>query len=231
MIRLHVVANALLLWLGYYWLGVGESSIPRLLWSAVVALVLVSAAVLIHGAALAATPESRVVESVKGTARHLGLLLGLALVALVVYGLLAWWKGYSETPALNIASWLTLKTRKPVKPASVQSVFNAVLWIVRWVVVPWVFVPLAGAIARDGRAGVSLKAWKRSKIYWVAVPVLLVVALWAPLKLVGWVPHFESFTMQMVSFTMRAVLAYVLFVGGLLGLERWTSRLSGEAAS
>ena len=38
----HALANALLLWLGYYWLGLGEGRAAALSWSALVALALVS---------------------------------------------------------------------------------------------------------------------------------------------------------------------------------------------
>ena len=223
MIRLHLIANALLLWLGYYWLGVGESSIPRLLWSAVVALVLIACAVLIHGAALAEPQSGQPIQTVRGTARHLLPLLILAIVVVVLYGALTWWRGYSETPALNIASWLTLKTRKPVKPESVLGVFNFFLWVVRWVALPWVFVPMAASLAKGGWAGVGKATWKRSKVYWVLVPMLLVIAIWVPLKLIGWVPHFSSFAVQVFSFSIRAMIAYALFVGGLMGLARATS--------
>jgi len=36
---LHLFANALILWLGYYWLGIGESRTWTLAWSALVLIV------------------------------------------------------------------------------------------------------------------------------------------------------------------------------------------------
>ena len=38
---LHLVASALILWLGYYWLGVAESRTFTLLWSACVAVLMI----------------------------------------------------------------------------------------------------------------------------------------------------------------------------------------------
>src|ERR1035441_5649999 len=49
---LHLVANALLLWLGYEWLGVGESTRLRLAWSAVYALAVLALVCWLHGATL-----------------------------------------------------------------------------------------------------------------------------------------------------------------------------------
>ncbi|MBV9038542.1 MAG: hypothetical protein JO182_28905, partial [Acidobacteriaceae bacterium] len=49
---LHLIGNALLLWLGYYWLGVGESDTAHLLGSAAIVLGGVCVALFLHGTAL-----------------------------------------------------------------------------------------------------------------------------------------------------------------------------------
>lgn len=221
MLRLHLVVNALLLWLGYYWLGIGESSIPNLLWSALVAMALLCLTLIVHGAAYVSGAGVR--DALRTSVRHLGALLLLALAALLIYGLLGWWKDYSAEPALKIASWLTLKSRKPVKPAVVLRIFDFALWIVRWVVLPWLLVPLAGALTQGGWRGLRKDLWHCPWRYRIAVPVFLIISLWLPLKLLGWVPHFEAFPVQMLSFVARLVLGYVLFVGGLLALAWATS--------
>src|SRR5438552_2499740 len=38
---IHLVGNGLLLWLGYYWLGIGESRASALIWSAAVLVAVV----------------------------------------------------------------------------------------------------------------------------------------------------------------------------------------------
>ena len=50
---MYFAGNALLLWLAYYWLGVGESTISRLIWSAVLAILITAAAVWLHGSGFA----------------------------------------------------------------------------------------------------------------------------------------------------------------------------------
>jgi len=40
--------------------------------------------------------------------------------------------------------------------------------------------------------------------------------------ILGWIPHAGTFTMEMVSFSVRALVAYLLFVGGLLTLTKLT---------
>jgi hypothetical protein len=96
MIRIHVIANVLLLLLGYYWLGVGESSGGRLVWSALLLLILFAGALWTYGGSLA---------SYRDVVRHLLPLAIVAIVALVIYALLHWWRVYSEQPAFQIASY------------------------------------------------------------------------------------------------------------------------------
>jgi hypothetical protein len=221
MIRLHLIANALLLWLAYYWLGVGESSVPRLLWSALLAAAILCGALVLYGAAC--TWQEPLPAALRRALRHLLPLVALALLALFIYALLAWWKTYSSGPAFKIASWLTLKMRRPVRPEAVLGAFNSGLWILRWVVLPWILVPLAAALATGGWAAVSKRIWRRPGLYWLAVPLLLLIALGLPRVLLGWSPLFDSFGLEMASFIARALGAYIFFVAGLLGLAWATS--------
>jgi hypothetical protein len=233
---LHLFGNALLLWSGYYWLGVGESSVRALGWSAFVAVACVCAALWLHGVALAhfrAGGSSGLAAALKSALRNLFPLVLIALAALGIYLLLARWQNYSSQPAFKIASYITLKLRKPLKPAVVSSVFDAVFWIVRWALLPVILLPLAAGIAGLGWSGFRSGFWKLAKrwLYWIEVPALLLCAFWVPLKLIGWVPHMSGFRMEMASFVVRAVVAYLLMAGALLVLEFFTGRGSASAGS
>lgn len=221
----HVVTNALLLWLGYEWLGVGESTIPRLLWSAVFALAILSMACWLHGATFAyfRMPEdSRIAAAFRAVLQHLLPLLLAAIGIMVLYTLLARWADYSPQPALKLASYLTLKFRKPVKPAMVMRVFNVALWLVRWVLLPLVLLPIASGIAARGWRGFAEVGW-RGRV-WLLAPVLLLAGVWLPFVLLGWVPRVGFFWLQMASFTVRIGLAYLLFVAAAVALAFVTSR-------
>ena len=54
-------------------------------------------------------------------------------------------------------------------------------------------------------------------------PLLLLCALWVPFRLLDWVPHMGSFAMEMVSFVVRLLVAYLLFVAAWLLLAFFTS--------
>ncbi len=141
---MHFVTSATALWLGYYWLSVPESRAGMLAWSAAVALFVVLAMSWGCGSGLAFFAEAddrRAVEAWRAGLRHLLPFALAVLVLILLYWLLAAWAGYSAKPVFRIASFLTLKLRKPVRPASVQRIFDVALWLVRWMLIPVLALP------------------------------------------------------------------------------------------
>ncbi len=225
---IHLAGNALLLWLGYYWLGLGESRTGALLWSAVVAAMFGCGVCWLYGAGFGFFAERRVWGAFRAALRHLAPLVAAAIAVVVVYVLLASARDAMDGPGFRLASWLTLTLRKPVKPATVQAVFHAVFWVLRWVVVPVLLLPTGPRIVSRGWAGFgAVGARCRRWLYWLEAPALLLAAVWVPLKLLGWVPHMISFGGEMASFAVRAALAYLLFAAGWLGLAFVTREENG----
>ena len=221
LLLLHFVANALLLGLGYYWLGLGESSGTRLAWSFLVAAVFACLAVWLHGATFAyfrAGDAPNLTSAFRTALRNLVPLIILAVLVLCINGLLEWWRDYNAQATFKIASYLTLKLRKPVKPATILRVFNVLLWMLGWAVLPVILLPLAAEMSTRGWSGVRGQRGARVKrlLYWVEVPLLLTCAFWLPFKLIGWVPRVSGFRMEMTSFLLRLIAAYLLFIGAWL---------------
>ena len=212
----HLAGNALLLWLGYYWLGLGETRAATLAWSALMALLLLTLVCWLEGATFAYFSDKRLLQL-----RRLPSFMALAVGLLAVYWALTQWSDYSSQPAFKVASYLTMTFRKPVKPAPILRLFNLVLWLVRWMVVPALALPIFCGIAAHRHA----RRWW----HWIATPVLLVCAFWLPLRLMGWKPLTGSFAMEMFSFVARLLVAYLLFVGAWLVLVFLTSRGSPRA--
>ena len=216
------LGNAAILGLGYYWLGVGESRAATLAWSAVLALLLLCLACCLHGGLLAFFRQTP--SPARTMLRHLGPFLVAVILAGAVYWALARWAEYSGTPALTIASWCTLKLRKPIKPNTVLRVFNFMLAMVRWVVIPVFVLPMFSGIAARGWRGFSeFGRLRRSRVYWIAAPLLLVCALALPWELIAWVPHVSAFSLEMASLLVRAALAYFLFLCSWIFLASLTS--------
>jgi hypothetical protein len=222
----HLIANALILWLGYYWLGVNESETSTLLWSGFVALVLIAGTCCAYGASLVffgGRENAGTVGAWRTAARNLGPLVLAALVGGLLYWLLS--RVTFQNAAFRVASWMTLTLRKPVTPASVLRVFNGVFWLVQWMVIPVIALPVIGAIARFGwkgfRAfGQGMRVWRT----WIVVPVLLACAFLLPLRIVRWVPEVDGFWGQSASFVARAGVAYLLFGAAWLLLAFTTLR-------
>jgi len=115
---------------------------------------------------------------------------------------------------------LTLKLRKPVKPAAMLRVFNTALWLVRWVVLPVLILPVISAIAvRGWRGFAALNTLRRNWRFWLEAPLLLLAALWLPFRLMAWTPFMSGFWLEFFSLAVRGLVAYLLFVAGLLALE------------
>lgn len=91
---MHLVGNALLLALAYYWLGLGVARAVDVAWSAVLALLIVAGACWLHGSAFA--------QSGRLALRHLPWTVLVGLVAFAAYMALptskSWW----------IARWIVL---------------------------------------------------------------------------------------------------------------------------
>jgi hypothetical protein len=220
LLALHVAANALLMWLAYEWLGVDESSTGKLLLSALDALAILALVCWLYGTTLVwfRSADPKLNASFRTALRHLGGLLLLAVGALAIYGLVVRSEAVVPGAALKTASWLTWTIRKPVKPAAIAAIFNALFWLVRWVALPLVLAPLASSIAVEGRL-----RWKVRRRH-LLVPALALLGLWLPLLIVNWKPSAGGFGAELASFTLRAAVAYALFVGSMLGMARAAGR-------
>ena len=220
---LHLLGNALVLWLGYLWLSMPESDAFHLLGSVLVILLLVSTAVWLHGTAFAffsRIPQFSLPQSAKVALRHLPVLLVLVLVTLLLYYGLHRITNALDEPAFQLASWLTLMTRKPVPPPAVLSLFRGIVWLLQWLALPALLVPAAAAMAAGNFRQWRLRAAK--SLLWQSLIIfgLLLGAVWLPVRLLSWVPKMPNFSAEMASFLLRGAVSYLLFVGFMLLLER-----------
>jgi hypothetical protein len=219
LVLLQVAGNALLLWLGYEWLSVAESTRLRLAVSALDALAILALVCWLHGATFAyfrTVPKTN--EAFRLALRHLAALVMAAILVLALYGLVNWASNAAGQPAFRLASWLTLHLHKPVKPVTVARVFQALFWVLRWVVLPVVLLPAFSDVAARGVRGFGAVMRRSPLRYWIAVPLLLLAGVEVPLVLLRWVPPFESFALQFASFGLRALVAYALFVAAAMRL-------------
>jgi len=214
----QMAANAVLLGIGYYWLGVPESRGATLVWSIVVALLFVVLACWSYGAVLAYFAEDgRGGQVWKHSALHL-LPLVLGAVGMV---LLLWAVKVGADHAIASAA----KMHGRVRPATAASTIRWAARVLEFGVLPVMLLPMLSAIARQGWRGFGAIGSMSTKwLFWIEVPVLIVLAFRVPLWLVLWVPRIEGFRAQAVSFGVRAIAAYFLLAAGWLLLAFVTSR-------
>jgi hypothetical protein len=89
---------------------------------------------------------------------------------------------------------------------------------------------MASAIAAHGWRGFGELRWRGGRRYWLEVPLLLAAGLLLPFVVLGWVPAVSGFTLEAISFLMRMLVAYLLFVTAIWTLERRTVTNSSPEA-
>jgi hypothetical protein len=222
----HFIGNAVLLAIGYYWLGVGESSAANLLFSAGLILLILFGAAWLHGSSFAHFRSAGGLPTI--LCSPLTRLLPLAVLAAAVallYLAAEYWNPVSPDRINRTASYLTLTFQTPVRPAPIERVFNSVWWIVEWMLLPLLLLPLASNVAVHGwrgltQIGAKLRNWR----YWLLIPALVPLTIWLPFRLMAWTPAMSSFAMETASLIARFGAAYLLFVTGGLALAFVTSR-------
>jgi len=217
----HLAGNALLLWLVYRWLGIDESDGAHLLVSFALAGAIVLGFAWLHGFALAEFSGLGLREAaLRGLLKLIPVTL-VCLLAIGVYAVLGWVQASYSRPAFVIASFLTLHLRTAVAPRAIQNVFHVVVLALEWGVVPTALLLLGAKITRarssEPREG---PLWRRSFfLFAIVVAVLLLCAIWVPLKLFFWIPGILSFNGQVASLIVRVGVGYLLFVVCILLLE------------
>ena len=189
-----LLAVALLMAAGYWWLGLSESDAGHLLLSALVASVLLLGIAWLFAVLLLflSGNSSGIVNAAGSALRRTGTLFLVGLVALFVYWVLDAAYAYSSLLALQLASFLTLTLRTPVSPPSMAALFHGILWLVRWVLAPVLLLGAAALATVEGWSG-----FKRFRIpgvrLWIEIAVLLLGAIWLPRWLLHWIPAVSAF--------------------------------------
>jgi hypothetical protein len=163
----HLLGSAALLALGYYWLGLDESDAKHLAWSALVVILLIISATLLHGVTLAHFSGLSLSESVRKAIRNLLPLLALTLLGLGIYGGLAWISGGFYKAAYAVSSSAALATHKAISPSISEKGLKGLLCVLQWMVVPAILLPLASAIAVDGWHGWKTRFWPHGKRWFI----------------------------------------------------------------
>lgn len=214
---IQAVGNALLFWCAFSWLGIRDSRNWQLVETAVLALlILVPWLWLQDGTMVYCGDRSQGLWAAFRRGLSTLAIFSAIVIALVV---ISWALGKLDEPLTRAgqrtASWLTFHLRKPIKPATWIRGYLAVLWGVRWIVLPALALPIAAGAALNGASGV----WHRGrKVFWIEYLIALGVGFYLPGVLMGWVPKLTGTGAQVLSFVLRFGLAYVLIITAWLAV-------------
>jgi len=204
---LHLAANAVLLALIYFWLGIRDARAWQVLLTLVLGTAIVASALWLH----AATWHWMVARDWRvPRVTFVKFAVGFAIFVVV------WWL-LSLIPvsrgALWTASLATLKSRKPVTPESIERIFQAVLWLVRWFALPILL----------------FRQWRNFR-FWGLLAAVLLLSVYLPERLVHWTPGFKNTAAEVVSVLLRWGLAYGLAVAGWLAVLWFARKPSVKSA-
>jgi hypothetical protein len=208
---IQAAGNALLFWCAFTWLGIRDSKTWQLVETAVLSLLIVVPWLWLQDGTMAYCGDRS--QGLWGAFRKGAKTLAIFSLVVIVFGVLFWALGKLEAPLATAgqrtASWLTFHLRKPVKPLTWIRAYEAVLWGVRWIVLPVILLPVAAGAALDGARGM----WRKSRrVFWLQYLIALGVGFYLPGVLTGWVPKLSGTGSQVASFALRFGIAYVLMV-------------------
>ena len=223
LLGVHLVGNALLLWAVYALLGRPDQTVWQLVVSALLALVVLFAAMWLHGTALAAF--HRVGQAPGLPLRRLPKLLPWVLLAAALLAVAVWLAGYGPRVTVYLSSRFTLWLRAPVSPQKIEWVYPALLrslCLIGWLVL----LPLASQAAGGGfsrrRALKMAATWR----YWLACALLVLAGIYLPGRLIWWILPVQGLFFETLSMLVRFSLAYLLAVTAWLTLAAVIGRLS-----
>ena len=224
---IQAAGNALLFWCAFTWLGIHDSNTWQLVETAVVGLLILLPWLWLQVGALAYCGDrSRGLwPAFRGSLKTLALFSAIAMA----FVLLAWALGKLDGPLAQAgqrtASWLTFHLRKPIKPTTWARAFQAALWGVRWILLPVLVLPIAAGAARNGARGM----WRAGrKVFWLQYLMALLAGFYLPVLLLHWVPKLDGTTAQVLSFTLRLVIAYALMVTAWLAMTFFSAALAAN---
>jgi hypothetical protein len=112
--------------------------------------------------------------------------------------------------------------RRHISRAELIDAHAALIFLVRWIILPGLLLPFAAAAALSGFRGFGqgrVAAWRaiRSGWYWLTITIAAVAGVLVTSSLVEWRPlaRGESISAESASMTIRLLMAY------LIGLTSW----------
>ncbi len=223
---LNLIGNALLLAAVYFWLLLPDAHGWQVAASGVLAIIVVFFGLWLRTGTFAyfRVAEFRDHATVWRAFRHaLRHMIALAIVA-IPFAALEWWLLSLRKYAPQFGVWFWQKAPAFLRLGSPRQVFHAadwLLWLLIWLLIPAVWLPIAMTVAAAGlrlaRMARSLRALKRIG-YWLWFCGLMLIGGYVPYKLVWWILDLSDLRKQAWSMGLRFLVAYVILISAFVAL-------------
>lgn len=237
--------NPILFGLFALWLLIPEAEFWQLGLNVLLAVFIVAATLLLHAGTLNYFSDqfreqpATVITAFGRALRHLAAIAVCAIIFYVVWALAGGLDAYHETIPIYFRSTLPASIRGHISLGALAGIFGVLQFLLQWVMVPGLLLPLALLAADQGFRGfrpAGRKGWKTtiaSLHYWVILTVAAFLGVYETETIIGWRPASTSPTFG----GETANLAFRLFLAYSLGLSSWMlacsliGRRSGVAQS
>ncbi len=220
---LNFVVNAAALAVVYFWLTIPDAHGWQVAATALVAAVGVALVLWLRAGTLAwfrmaeFRKDSSVWPAYRRSLRNVPALGFWVLVFVLMGWMLLSLREYVPQTAV----WIRQQMNGGPSPRYIMNLLNWLLIVIVGIVMPGLWVPIATTVAASGVHPVHLarsrRVWRRP-LDWLWFCVLLALGVYAPYKLVWWIPDLQTIRQQAWSTGGRFLLAYLVAVTVFLGV-------------
>jgi hypothetical protein len=226
---LQFFLNPILAGLFAVWLLIPEAKIWQLALNVFLALIIAAAALVLHAGTLnyfsdQFREQPATVTTAFGRAlRHFAAIAVCAMVFYLVWTLAGGLDRYQVAFPTYVRSALPASLRAHISLGALTAFFEFLVFVLQWVVVPGLLLPLALLGADQGFRGFGRSGWTSWKStiaslhYWAILALAAFLGVYGSSTILGWRPASESPTFA----GETANLAFRLFLAYALGLFSW----------
>jgi hypothetical protein len=226
---LQFLVNPIIAGLFAAWLLIPEAKLWQLAFNVLLAVVIVAAALVLHAGTLnyfrdQFREQTAMVSTAFGRAlRHFAAIAVCAIIFYLVWALVGGLDSYHETLPTYVRSTLPVSVRQHIPLGLLTGIFDGLVFLLQWVAVPGLLLPLTLLAADQGFRGFGRAGWNTWKAtiasahYWVILAVAAFLGVYGSDTILGWRPASQSPTFA----GETANLAFRLFLAYGLGLFSW----------
>ncbi|HMF89367.1 MAG TPA: hypothetical protein VKL40_01900 [Candidatus Angelobacter sp.] len=228
------------------WLQIKEAHWWQLVFSLLLAALLVSTPLVLHGGTLNyfesahQDRSARLLPAFRSAVKHLAALVVWFLVVHFLWHVATHLEAYSTSFPGYLRSEFPAWLRRMISEPALDNTYSFLLWLLLFVVLPGLFLPFAMFAAGRGFRGlIALRDWRRTvanPVYWIALVVAAVIGVYCTPKIMDWKldPKTATLSAEKTSLAFRLLFAYLLAIFSWLlacsALGR-ASLSSGQAGS